>query len=307
MAFGDTSKSRIAYIAESAFGTTPATPTFKELRRTGGGLETRKGTNISGQVSLVRDIRQVLQLSQDVVGDIQFEFNNATFDDFLEAVLGGTWSTNVLNTGNTARFFTFEETVLVGATSNYMRFLGCSLNTMALNIGSREMMTGSIGIMGKQQSVNATSILSGATYTGANAESVFTADKVASLSILGGTPIVRSLSMNFNNNLRVRPAVGTLYSDEFGMGAVEVTGRIEAYFASGTLPDAILNHGTGALSFTVGVDANKKYTFSLPVIQIGNGTTVLGGQNDDVMVNIDFQAVYDVSSSSTLSVTRLVA
>lgn len=307
MAFGDTSKSRIAYIAESAFGTTPATPTFKELRRTSGGLELRKGTAVSGQVGLIRDIRQEMQLSQDVSGDIAFEFSNANFDDFLEAVLGGTWATNVLKTGNTARSFTFEETVLVGATSNYLRFLGCGLNTMGINFSSRGIVGGNIGVMGKSMSAIATAIIAGATYTAPNTESVFTSDKVATLSILGATPVVKSLSLNFNNNLRIRPAVGTLYTDEFGIGAIEVTGRIEAYFADGTLPDAIRSHTTGALSFTVGVDANKKYTFSLPVIQINNGATVLGGQSDDVMVNIDFRAIYDTGISSTLSVTRLVA
>lgn len=307
MAFGDTAKSRIAYIAESAFGTTPSTPTFKELRRTSGGLETRKATAVSGQVSLIRDIKQVVQLGQDVSGDISFEFNNATFDDFLEAVMGGAWSTNVLKTGNNDKFFTFEETIVVGATSNYLRFLGCSIGAMSLNIGSRQMMTGSVSVMGKSQSATATSIISGATYTSANTESVFTADKVTSLSILGASPVVESLQLSISQNMRVRPSVGTLYTDEFGKGAITITGSFRAFFASGTLPDAILNHTTGALLFTVGVDSNKKYTFSLPVIQITDGTTVLGGQGDDVMVNVNFQAVYDTSTSTTMSITRLVA
>jgi len=161
MAFGDGSKSRFAYIAESAFGTTPSTPTFKEIRRTGGAIEPRKQTVRSGHISLVRDIRAELLVGQSVGGNIPFEFNNGNFDDFLEAVLGGTWATNVLKTGNTQRWFTFEETIPVGATTNYHRFTGCALNSLSLDIPMRGLITSSIDIMGKQASAAATSIVNG--------------------------------------------------------------------------------------------------------------------------------------------------
>ncbi len=307
MPFGSTSNSRIAYIAESTFGTTPATPVFKELRRTTGGPELRKGTVISGQVSSSRDVRAEPQISQDIQGNIGLEFSHATLDDFLEAVMGGTWTTNVLKTGATARSFTIEETIIVGATSNYHRYLGCAINTLEIGLQSRSIMTGSVGIMGQKLGTLATAIIAGATYTAGNTEPIFTADKAASLTILGATPLVKNLSFSINNNLRMRPAVGTLYSDEFGQGQIEITGKFDAYFADNALLTSILAHGAGALSFTIGVDTNKKYTFSFPNVQLNNGSVTLGGRDDDVMVSVDFRALYDSGTSTTGSITRVVA
>lgn len=307
MALASTAGSRIAYIAESTFATTPATPTFKEMRRTSGGLELRKGTTISDQVSSRRDVMSEPQLSQDIAGTISMEMSHATMDDFLEAAMGGTWTSDVLKTGTTLKSFTFEETVPVGATSHYMRFLGCAVNTFDLTFSARQKVTGQIGVMGKSQSAMATSILSGATYTAANTEPLFTSDKVASLSILGNTLPVRSLNINVNNNLRIRPTVGSLYTSDFGMGLIEITGRAEVYFDSATAMAAILNHSSGAISFTVGVDTDKKYTFSIANAQIGNGSLNLGGRDDDVMVPFEFRALYDSSSSTSMSITRVVA
>jgi hypothetical protein len=307
MAFGDGSKSRFAYIAESAFGTTPSTPTFKEIRRTGGSIEPQKQTVRSGQISYIRDIRAELLVGQSVGGNIPFEFNNANFDDFLEAVLGGTWATNVLKTGNTQRWFTFEETIPVGATSNYHRFLGCAINSLSLDIPMRGLITSSIDLMGKQASAAATSIISGATYTAPNAETPFTSDKITAITILGTTPVASRVTLNITNNMRERPSVGSLYTDEHGLGGLDVSGSVEAYYSDNTFLDAIRQHSSGVITFTMGVDANKKYTFNLPAAQIGNGSLPSFGKNDDVMVRFDFTGLYDSSESTSLKVTRLVA
>lgn len=309
MSIAATSKSRIAYVAEATFGTTPTTPTLKEIRRTGGSLDMKKGTVRSDQIQLDRNVRAEYMVSHDVTGSIDFELNNASFDDFIEAVLGGTWGTNVVKVGNTQKFFTIEETVDFGGGSfGYIRNTGSIINTLDLNIAARQAARGSIGIMGKQQAYD-TAIVTGATYTAPNAEAIFTADKVASLSVvsLSPAPIVKSLSLQISNNARIRDQVGSLYTEEFGVGQVDITGRLSAYFASNALAAQVLAHGTGALSFTIGVDANKKISISLPNIQLLNGSPRLGGPNDDVMIDVDFRALYDSSSVSSIVVTRLVA
>lgn len=43
-------------------------------------------------------------------GSIPIEWSYGTYDDILEATLGGTWGTNVLKIGNLVKTFTFEET-----------------------------------------------------------------------------------------------------------------------------------------------------------------------------------------------------
>lgn len=307
MAFGSTSNSQIGYIAEATWGTTPATPTFQILRRTSGGPVLRKGTVISDEVASNRNVIGEPQISHDVQGNMSIEMSNPVLDDFLESALCGAWATNVLKVGSTMKSFTIEEKIPVGATNNYHRYLGCVVNTLGLRFQSRSKVMTEVGLMGQKVDTLATAIITGATYTAASTDSIFTADKVASLSILGATPVVRALDLNITNNTRMRPKVGSIYSEEFGIGQAEITGRLEAYFESNTLFNSVMSHGTGEISFTVGVDSNEKYTFMLGTVQLLNGEVVLGGKDDDVMVNIDFRAVYDSGDASSIMITRLVA
>lgn len=307
MAFANGSGRRVAYIAESAFGTTPATPTFKTMRVTGNGLRTNKTTGTSDELQIDRNVRDEFQLGQDVSGAYDFELSYGSFDDFLEAVAQGTWATDVLKNGSTVKTFTVEETLEMGATDSYSRFVGAMANSMSLSIASRAKITGSLNMMAQKETL-ATAIISGATYTAPNSEPIWTSSAhVASLSVAAGTPKVRSLSIEMTNNLRTRPVVGDLYSQEFGSGRFETTGTIEAYFESNALYQSVLDHGSGALSFTIGTTTLKKYTVLFPKIIFGNGERRPGGNDDDVMVSIPFRAVYDATEAATVKITRAVA
>ena len=308
MAFASTSKSRAAYVAETVFGTTPATPAFKNIRRTRGGLATRKGTEVSGEIQADRNVRDEYQLSQDVAGSYDFELSYGSFDDLLAGALMGAWATDVLVNGTLQPSFTFEEMVDIGGTSKYFRYAGVSVSTLALNFASRASVKGTINLMGQKEIVD-DAIVTGATYTTANTKPIACAHNVAALTVAGLTtqPIIKSLSLNIANNLRVRDAVGTLYTAEFGVGQCDVTGSLEAYFSDGELYQKVLDHGSAAISFTVGATTAEKYTFNLPKCVFLDGNKTLGDKNSDVMVTIPFRAVYDATTAGSIKITRAVA
>lgn len=308
MTIASTARSRVAYIPEVTYGTTPATPAFQELRRTSGNLVTKKGTVVSDEIRLDRNVRDEFMVSQDVNGSYDFELSYGSYDDLLAAVMFGDWSSNVLWNGSTEKSFTFEETVdLGGGSYAYSRFAGVEASTLALNFNSRAAVKGSISLMGQQETTG-TAIISGATYTAPNTNKIETAVSVASLAIAGLSPVpkIKSLSLNINNNLRIRDRVGSLYTEQFGMGQADVTGQIEVYFESNAVYDQVLAHGGGALSLTVGAVTAKKYTFNMPNVVFLDGARKIGGKNDDVMASIPFRALYDGSNGS-LSITRAVA
>lgn len=308
MAIASTSRSRVAYISEAAFGTTPATPTFIEMRRTNGNLGTKKSTVKSEQVTLDRNVRAEYQTAQDVTGSYDFEFSADSLDNLLAGALRASWATNVLVNGAAEPSFTFEETIDVTGSNVYQRYTGCMIDSLSLNIAARRAVTGSVNIVGVQQTL-ATTIITGATYTAAPTTAIETADKVAALAIAGINPVpkIKSLSLNIANNLRARDKVGSLYADSFGAGTCDVTGTIEAYFESNALLQSVLDHGGGAISFTLGQVANKKYTFSLPAVTFLDGSRKIGGNNDDVMMSIPFRAVYDATTAGSIKITRAVA
>lgn len=309
MTIASGSDRRIAYVAESVFGTTPATPSFKTFRATGGGPRTNKSTGVSQEIQADRNVRDEFHLGQDVAGAYNFEMSYGTLDELLEGALFSTWSTNVLKNGGTAKSFTLEETLNLGAGgSSFSRFAGAMVNTLSLNITARQAVTGSVGFMAQQETLG-TGILSGATYASPGTTPISTASaNVGSLSVAGITPAakVRSLTLDLNNNLRTRPLVGSLFTDSFGYGDLDVTGTMEAYFETNDLYDAVLSHGGGALSFKVGNAAGSKYAFSLPKIIFLNGERQPGGNNDDVMISVPFRAVLDATAQASIQITRAV-
>lgn len=308
MTIAATSRTRAAYIAEVTPGTTPATPTFLEIRRTNGNLRTKKTTAVSEEIHLDRNVRAEYQLAQDAEGSYDFELSYGSFDDLLAGAVFGTWATNVLVNGSTEQSFTFEETTDVGGGSfTYNRFVGCEVDSLSLNFTARKGVTGSINLQGISEAVD-TAIISGATYTAPNTNVIETSNSVAALDVLGitPTPIIKTLSLNIANNLRRRERLGSLYTDSFGTGQIDVTGSFDAYFVSESLYQQVLSHGSGAIALTVGAVTNKKYTISIPVAQFLDGSRILGGKNDDVMVRIPFRGVAD-SAPKSISITRQVA
>ena len=86
------SRHSMRYIAESTYGTTPATPAFKPIRHTSTTLGLSKE---SLQSEEIRDDRQIADFrhgAYQVGGDMNIELSFASFDDLLEAVLLGTWT-----------------------------------------------------------------------------------------------------------------------------------------------------------------------------------------------------------------------
>lgn len=307
MPFASGSEVRVAYVAETAFGVTPATPSFKTTRVTTGGLRTNKQTGTSDERQADRNVRDEFLLGLGAGGNYAAELSYGTFDDWIEAVLCGTWATNVLKNGNARRSFTVEETLELGATDSFSRFTGAVLGGMNLSLTAREKATLSFDWLAQKEAL-ATAIVSGATYAAPNTKAIMTASKsVAALDVAGSTAKVRSLNLAVANNLRERPEVGSLYSNEFGIGRFDLTGTIEAYFESNALYQSVIDHGSGGLSFTIGDVTAEKYTILLPKIRFGDGERRVGGTNDDVMVSIPFRAILDDTEACSIKITRAVA
>lgn len=308
MAIASGSGRQIAYTAESAYGTVPATPTWKVLRSTGGSLRTNKSTVVSDEIRADRNVSDELQTAQDVTGSYNFELSYGTLDDLLEAALCGTWATNVLKNGTVQRSLSFEERLdMGGGAFSFSRFDGCQVNSLSLSLNARERITGSVDLMGQSEALD-TAIVTGATYTAANSKAIQTTSTGVASLLVGGSAIkIRQMSLQVANNLRTRPLVGSLYTDSLGYGRCDITGSLMAYFESNALYQQALDHGAGAISFTVGSVANEKYAFSLPICRLLNPERAPGGNTDDVMVTIPFRAIFDSASGAEMTITRAVA
>lgn len=93
MALSSGANTAISYVAEVTHGVTPNTPTMKTLRVTSRNINLQKQTLGSQERRADRQIADVRHGFQQVGGSLGFELSMESFDDWLEAALGGTWAT----------------------------------------------------------------------------------------------------------------------------------------------------------------------------------------------------------------------
>lgn len=304
----DSSQTRVAFIAESSYGVTPATPVFQNLRFTSESLNGNIQNVTSNEIRADRNIADLIQVGSEAGGSIDFELSYGTLDTILESLLFSTWSTNVIKNGITRKSLTIEKTFEGGATDQYHRFPGSVANTMSLSVRARELVSGSVSFLSKGFA-SAQAIISGATYTAANTNPVINAaSNFANLAVTGVTsPQIMALDLSISNNLRQQPVVGSIDSKGIGAGRFEVTGSLEAYFENEQLYELFLGGTATDLAFELGGASTLKYAFDMPKIKFNTGEIIAGGNDQDVMAKMAFTALYDSSDAATLKITRTPA
>lgn len=301
------SDARLAFVPETAWGTTPATPAFTNIRFTGENLQPAKETQRSNEIRPDRNVVDEILVGRSAAGNADFELSYGTFDTILESLLFAEWGGNddaiIKNGAGAGQSFTAERTLrLADGSSHYARFLGLVANSMSLSITAGQLVTGSLDFMGKFGGAGASAI-AGATYADAPQNRVINAaTHFAALTATGLTevPPIRSLSLSITNNLRAQQAVGNIDAIGLGAGRFEVTGNLEAYFKTGDLLAAFLAHDDLGLSFTLGTVAGSRYRFTLPTIVLtGSPGGNASANNDDVMATMQFTAVLDRTTAPT--------
>ena len=297
------SRHNMAYVVESTFGTTPSTPVFTPIRHTGTTIGLSKDSIESEELREDRQIANYRHGNKSVSGDINFELSYGSFDDILEAVLCGTWNTDVLKAGTTRRSYTIERHHQdIG---KYLRSTGCNFNTMSLSVAPNSMVTGSFGVICKGFNVASVAV-TGATY---NKESVTAPFDSFSGSITeGGSSIavVTSLELNIENGMEALYVIGSSDTLQPSIGKSMVNGSITAYFEDSTLIDKFINETSSSLSFTLTDAAGNDYLFELPNVKYNSGNPEVGGAGA-VTVSLDFVALYDSGDASQIVITRTAA
>lgn len=301
--------SRFAHVTESTWGTTPATPSFNTLRVTNSSLRPVITKATSQEFTTDRNVRHDFLTSKKAEGRVEGELIYGKWEGFLQAAMGGTWTTNVLKTGNTFRSFSIEETFELGNLNQYHRYLGCCINAFEISADPADTIKLAFDVMAREHTT-ATSAISGATYTAAaDSRSPATTEGISGVTFGGitATPIVRSFSLRVENNLRERPVFDDARSVQFGLGMQDITGEIECYFDDRQIYEEIYTQSDASLSLTLGHTANEKYTIAIHKMSWGDGALSPRTRDNDIMVTMPFRALYAPAQSTAVTITRAVA
>ena len=212
---------------------------------------------------------------------------------------------DTLRNGTTRRGVSLEKGFLDLATPEYLVYRGMVVAQLSLQVGSKEVVTGSFGFMGLNHAASAVPL---GTPEAAGLAGVMTASanvgRIAEGGAALGTPnFVRSVSIDLQNNLREIDAIGTLGLVDVGVGKLGLTGKMSTYFGSSALYQKYLAGTETSLVLRLQKDG-QAIVITLPRVKFERGTVTAQGENQDVMADLDFRGLRDASTDATMQIDR---
>ena len=300
MAFAQGSRSSLSYIVESTFGTTPA-GNFTNLPFSTHSLNLAKDRVAGNDIQSDRMPRVDRHGNRQVGGDIAVDMRDADYDDWLEAAMLNTWSTNVLKVGTTPKFFSIED---YAADIDQARlFTGCTVNTMGVSLAPNQMVTTTFGVVGKDMTIGATEKTQDAA-SGAAPFDAYSGDlKIAdSGSTLASSAIVTGLDFTVTNGYAPTFVIGDDSAPSLEFGRAEVEGTLSAYFEDAALVNRFLNETETEIEVSVG-DGTNTMTFLFPRVKINSADVGVDGPTSRV-ISMSFIGLYDTTEATNLKITR---
>jgi hypothetical protein len=295
------SRRQLAFIPETVFGTTPATPQTQLIEFVSFDADLTSEQLNSAAIRADRQIGFSRRGNLSAEGSLVVEMAPDNYDTFLEATLGGTWTTNVLKIGNTARSFAFEEGFMDIA--QFRVFNGVTFNSLSMEVTPDALVQATFGLMGSTATA----------FTGTSIDSTPTAITKKDVFFHeggtineGGAPVafVTGITFELTNNLAGNRALGSSSYRSMTLGRAEVTGTVTALFESVTLYNKYRNSTTSSLSFVLSAGSPAEtLTFTFPDVRYTSGT-LQRADTGPVLVELGFTAVYDSASATSLQITR---
>lgn len=300
----DTSAGRLAFVAETTPGTTPATPVFYTLDFNSDDMEQSQNTVRSNAITPQRVVKTARSTSKQVGNGFTFElYKAAEIDALLAALTGNPWATLETKAGgSTLTSFTFERRI--GSGDNYRRFTGCRINTLDLTIQPEQIVTATVGVFGHQM-VTDDAIISGATYTAAG-----TGEKLTSLDtgtiVLGGVVgsfDFASMQLNINNNMNPSLKLGANPVRGVRAGQCQVTGTLEVYVDGTEWADAYEADETFSISVPMAY-GGEGYTLTIPAFKVTSFNEGNPGNNEEFIARVGFEGVLDPVEETSFLITK---
>lgn len=182
-------------------------------------------------------------------------------------------------------------------------FLGMCINTYSLDVPADGIITGSIGLMGSEETTRVASAGTGyreATVTRVMSGANHVDQVMENASVIG----ILSFTLATTQNLRSRLQVGTLGVVSMGTGTVEASGTVSLYLTDSTFFDKYLDFTATSLGIAFIDNAGNGYVMEFPALKLTNGVRAAGGLNTDVVGEFDWKAYRDPDEGITIRVAR---
>jgi hypothetical protein len=215
-----------------------------------------------------------------------------------------------LRNGTTENSYSIEKKYADLSPIVYEVFAGMVVNSMNMSVAANSILTGSFEFIGKSATAG-TGAMSSGSVTDATTKDVMNAvANVANIREDGSVVsscLVQGIDLSLANNVRGLQAVGELGFCDIGVGQVEVTGTLTAYFKNKTLLDKYLAGTESSFDFRVGDTAGNAYIFEFPRVKFESDTHPADTANSDIIQTLGFTAIRDATYGYTFQVSKFAA
>ena len=301
MPFAQGSRSSLSYISEVTFGTTPV-GNFLNLPFSTHSLNLTKDRVAGNDIQADRMPRVDRHGNRQVSGDIVVDLRDGDYDPFLESAMLNTWSTDVLKVGVAPKFFSIED---YAADIDQARlFTGMTVSTMGVSLAPNQMVTTTFGMVGKDMTISGTQKTQTAS-SGAAPFDAYSGDiAIGNVASSSAVAIVTGLDFTLTNSFAPTFVIGDDSAPSLEYGRAEIEGTLTAYFEDAALINRFLNETESELEVSVNdPTGSNAYTFLFPRIKINSADVGVDGPTSRI-INMSFVALYDVTESTNLSITR---
>lgn len=291
----------ISYIDEAAWGTLPATPTFKPLRVTSESLSSTKARTRVQEIDSTRQASDMVTTQFSASGSINSALSIGVYDDFLESLFCSAFTTDIMTNGVLFQSMYIQKKLGTGL---YFRYPGAYVTGCSIQcaLGGFATATWQIAAQQELKATTAAETTMAAVGTG----KVFNTVSMISLIQIGGVSAgtVESISLDITNDgAAALFGMGSTIAAGMLPGTFTVSGRIRIYFQNFTAYDRYTAETEGAFQFKL-TDGNTSYLFEVLNSVIMNPQIVAGGPSQAVMAEFSIEGRKDSVTGKTLRVTR---
>ena len=302
MAFAQGSRSSLSFIAESAFGTTPSTPTFANLPFNTHSLDLTKDRVEGNEIQADRMPRVDRHGNKQAGGSIEVDLRNGDYDAFLESAFLNDFSSDVLKIGTTPKYFSLEDAA--NDIAQFRLFTGMSVSTLNVSIAPNQMVTGTFDLVGKTMTQAGTTASTGGAPTASSTNAPFDSYSGTITDGGSGLAIVTSLDFSLTNSFAPTFVIGSDSAQQLEFGRAVVEGTMTVYYEDETLINKFLNETESSLSVSVDDPTGAStYTFEFPRVKY-NGAAVPVQNPASRLITIPFVSLFDTTEGTNLKLTR---
>jgi len=204
----------------------------------------------------------------------------------------------------------------------FFAYTGNLVNSMSINAQSASLMTGSFDFIGKNSTIfnsdetgpaieqngtlynvqagsRATEHLVPIKFNGFNAVSHIKQVILAGQNInavgedADDQVYFQGIDFSLSNGVRGAQAIGVMGNVSTMAGQLSVTGNMSAYFATSLMYKKFLSGEEFPLSFSVFNEDDEGYVFSFPRVAISSSSMNAGGNDQDLVEEMQWAAIYD--------------